>query len=133
MILNYDPPSIKTVLMLLRDYVRRWSRLPRILVCDNAKEFRSHELRRLCQKLRIDLRFRPPGMPRGGAMVERLIGATEEEVLSQMVGNTINMKDPRLVTASVNGFNRAVWTLTAAYYAIETTYLSNDRTESTRH
>jgi len=126
MILNYDPPSIKTVLMLLRDYVRRWSRLPRILVCDNAKEFRSHELRRLCQKLRIDLRFRPPGMPRGGAMVERLIGATEEEVLSQMVGNTINMKDPRLVTASVNGFNRAVWTLTADYYAIEN-YLFEQR------
>jgi putative transposase len=88
-------------------------------VCDNGKEFHSRELMLFCRLYGIDLRNRPPSMPRGGAMIERLLGATEDEVLSHMEGNTRQMKDPRLVTAAVNPFNRAVWTLTAAYGAIE--------------
>jgi putative transposase len=119
LVLSYDPPSARTVLLLLRDYVRRHGRLPRMLVCDNGKEFHSKELSLFCKLYGIDLRNRPPSMPRGGAMIERLLGAIEEEVLSHMEGNTRQMKDPRLVTATVNPFNRAVWTLTAAHGAID--------------
>ena len=57
-------------------------------------------------------------MPRGGSPIERLLGATEEEVIGQMQGNTRQMKDPRLVMKTVNPFNRKVWTLTASYGAL---------------
>ncbi|RWA53767.1 hypothetical protein AU476_12700 [Cupriavidus sp. UYMSc13B] len=69
--LSYDPPSAASVLMVLRDYVRRHGRLPEILVVDNAKEFRSAELILFCGIFGIELRYRPPGQPRGGAIVER--------------------------------------------------------------
>lgn len=119
LVLSYDPPSTWTVLLVLRDYVRRHGRLPRILSVDNGKEFHSKELELFARLYGIDIRYRAPGMPRGGAMVERLLGATEQEVIAHMEGNTRQMKDPRLVTKSVNPFRRAVWTLTAAYFALE--------------
>lgn len=120
LILSYDPPSTRTVLLVLRDYVRRHQRLPRVLVVDNGKEFHSKELEDFCKIYGIDLRYRSPGMPRGGAMVERLLGASEEEVISEMQGNTRMLKkDARLVTKSVNPFNQATWTLCAAYRALD--------------
>lgn len=118
-VISYDPPSAKVVLMLLRDYVRRHQRLPRVMVVDNGKEFHSHELKQFCLIYGIEIRYRPPGMPRGGAMVERGLGAIEEEVFGQIEGNTRQMRDPRLVTKSVNPFGRAVWTLTAVWGAVE--------------
>ncbi len=108
------------MLILLRDYVRRHNRLPRVLVVDNGKEFHSRELEDFCKIYGIDLRFRGPGMPRGGAMIERLLGAAEDEVISEMAGNTRAMKkDTRLVTKSVDPFRRAEWTLYAAYHALQ--------------
>ena len=53
-------------------------------------------------------------------MIERLLGAAEDEVLSEMTGNTRAMKkDTRLITKSVDPFRRAEWTLYAAYHAIQ--------------
>lgn len=127
LILSYDPPSTRTVMLVLRDYLRRHQRLPRVLCLDNGKEFHSHELDLLCRLYGIDLRYRPPGMPRGGAMIERLIGASEEEVLSEMEGNTRCLKkDTRLVTKSIDPFRRAEWTLPAAYGAFQA-YLFEER------
>jgi hypothetical protein len=119
MYLSFDPPSAKVVLMVLRDYVRRHNRLPKILVVDGGKEFRSKELKWFCRIYGIDLRHRPPGMPRGGSPVERAIGATETEVIAQMKGNTRIMKNTRMVTKAVNPFPRAEWTLYATYGALE--------------
>lgn len=119
LILSYDPPSTTTVLLILRDYVRRNHRLPKVLSLDNAKEFRGNNLKSFCQLYGIHLRFRSPAEPRGGAPIESLIGAVEKEVVSEMTGNTIAMKDPRLVTKSVNGFNHAEHTLLSAYNIIE--------------
>lgn len=120
LILSYDPPSTRTVLMVLRDYVRRHRRLPRILVVDNGKEFHSRELEHFCKIYGIDLRYRSPGMPRGGSMIERLLGASEEEVLSEMAGNTRGLKkDARITTKSVDPYRRAEWTLYAAYKALD--------------
>lgn len=117
--LSYDPPSGKVVLMVLRDYVRRHNRLPKILVVDGGKEFRSKELAKFCRIFGIDLRYRSKGRPRGGSPVERSMGATETEVIAQMQGNTRIMKNARMVTKSVNPFPNAIWTLTALHGAFE--------------
>ena len=117
--LCYEPPSAKVVLMTLRDYVRRNHRLPKILVVDGGKEFRSKELKVFCEYYGIALRHRPAGKPRGGSMVERVIGATETEVIAKMEGNTRIMKNARMVTKPVNPFSNAIWTLTATHGALE--------------
>ncbi|MCO4887848.1 DDE-type integrase/transposase/recombinase [Cupriavidus sp. WGtm5] len=117
--LSYNPPSAASVLMVLRDYVRRHKRLPTIIVVDNGKEFHSHELIFFCYLYGIELRYRPPGQPRAGAIVERAFGAMQEEVIQQLRGNTTNMVDPRMVSRSVNPFDRGVWTLPALYFMLD--------------
>ena len=120
MLLHFDPPSAQVVLMLLRDYVRRHHRLPRVLVLDNGREFHSHELEFFCRTMQIEIRFRPPAQARAGSPVERRFGAINEEVLSEMDGNTRFMKTSvREITKSVDPFRRSQWTLHAAYRAIE--------------
>ncbi|MEB2319635.1 MAG: hypothetical protein OZ935_13350 [Pseudomonadota bacterium] len=119
LVVTYGPPSTWTVFMVIRDYVRRHGRLPRVISVDNGKDFLSHELEAFAKLYRIDLRYRPPGMPRGGTLIERLLGAIEQEALAAMQGNTLQMRDPRLVTKSVNPFRRANLTLKALYGAIE--------------
>jgi putative transposase len=117
---SFDPPSTAAVLMVLRDYVRRHNRLPRVLSVDNGSDFRSRGLSSFCKLYGIELRFRAPGQPRGGAMIERLLGATEDEVLSELKGNTrILRTDARLVTKTVNPFNHAAWTLPALYKLLD--------------
>ena len=128
-VLSFDAPSARTVLMVLRDYVRRHQRLPRILSIDNGPEFRSRELQFICSIYNIELRFRPPARARHGAMVERLLGASEDEVLSELLGNTRIMKQgTRQVTKSVDPFSRAEWTLAGLHGVLEK-YLFEERPE----
>lgn len=47
---------------------------PRILMCDNAKEFRGNMLKDTCSEHGVDLRFRPVKQPHYGAHIERLQG-----------------------------------------------------------
>lgn len=120
MYLSFDPPSASVVLMVLRDYVRRHQRLPRILALDNGPDFRSRELELFCHIYGIELRFRPPGQPRGGALIERLMYTTEMQMIADLDGNTRILKnDARLVTKSVNPKNHTTWTLPALYGALD--------------
>lgn len=117
--LSFDPPSINVVYMALRDYVRRWGRLPRRLVVDRGPEFRSEELRWFCRLYGIDIILRPKAMPRGGSQIERAIGVAESELLAQLEGNTRIMKNVRMVTKSVDPVPRAIWTLPSLYGALD--------------
>ncbi|KQP18761.1 hypothetical protein ASF45_26430 [Pseudorhodoferax sp. Leaf265] len=116
---SYDPPTARLVLLLMRDYVRRWGRLPKTIVVDNGKEFHSAEFTFFCSLFNIEIRYRSPGMPRSGSPVERAFLAIETGFIAQLEGNTRQLRDPRLVTAPVNGFNLASWTLTAFHRAAE--------------
>lgn len=120
MYLSYAPASAATVLMLLRDYVRRNQRLPRVLAVDNGKEFHSEELRLFCTLYGIQIRYRPPGMPRSGHLIEKMMFVVEQGVLRDLAGNTIAMKkSARLMTKSVDPANHAEWTLPSLYEVIE--------------
>lgn len=48
--------------------------LPTILCTDNASEFDAESQRRAAQRYGIELRFRPPGDPAAGGIIERAIG-----------------------------------------------------------
>jgi putative transposase len=119
MYLGYTPASTFAVLMVLRDYIRRWGRLPKILVVDGGKEFRSGPVGLFCLFYGIDLRLRPPAKPRTGSRIERAIGATEYELIAQLTGNTHPTKHARMMTKETNPFPRAEWTLPALYGAFE--------------
>jgi putative transposase len=119
MYMSFDPPSVTSVLMLLRDYVRRHGRLPTTIVLDNGAEFHCAALLMFCSMFNIHIRWRRRSKPRDSSMVERMLGVTEQEVLSSMDGNSICLKDPRNVSSSVLPEKFISWTLTAIYGAIE--------------
>ena len=119
MYLSYAPPSSVSVLMLLRDYVRRHGRLPRVIVVDGGKEFRCAPFTKLCSIFGIEIRYRGPGRPRGGAPIERLFGVTEQEFLSGLEGNTTQLKEARLTTKTVQPNLFRTWTFPRLYRALE--------------
>jgi len=62
---------------------------PRELYVDNAAEFKSEALRRGCEQHGIRLRYRPPGRPHFGGIIERLIG-TMMQMVHELPGTTFS-------------------------------------------
>lgn len=119
MYLSYDAPSANTVLMILRDYVRRNGRLPDTIVLDNGAEFHSAALKQFCDLFRVNIRWRRRSKPRDSTLVERMLGVTETEVIAAQDGNTRCLKNPRMVSAEVHPGNFIRWTLPALHGSIE--------------
>lgn len=117
--LSFRAAGVHSVFMCLRDYVRRWGVLPRVLVLDNGKEFHSRDLMEFCKIFGITIRWRRSGKPRDSGMVERCFGVTETEMLQQMDGNSIHMKNVRAVSPSHYPEKRIKWTLGALYNAFD--------------
>jgi putative transposase len=62
---------------------------PRELYVDNGAEFKSEALRRGCDQHGITLRYRPPGQPHYGGIIERVIG-TMMQMVHELPGTTFS-------------------------------------------
>ena len=56
------------------------SGIPQVIHLDNAREFRSRALKRGCQQHGIRIDYRPPGTPRYGGHIERLMGTLMQRI-----------------------------------------------------
>ncbi|MEM6663883.1 MAG: Mu transposase C-terminal domain-containing protein [Pseudomonadota bacterium] len=87
--LSLEPPSLLSVALCLTHAVMEklhwlaargihtdWSAhgIPKAIYVDNGAEFHARAFGRACAEYQIDLQHRPPGTPRYGGHVERLIG-----------------------------------------------------------
>ncbi|HBM60562.1 MAG TPA: plasmid replication initiator-like protein [Citreicella sp.] len=87
--LSLEPPSLLAVALCLthvvmdkshwltaREIGTDWSArgIPKAIYVDNGAEFRSLAFERACSEYQVYLRHRPPGTPRYGGHIERLIG-----------------------------------------------------------
>ncbi|WP_429243977.1 Mu transposase C-terminal domain-containing protein [Luteibacter sp. 621] len=85
--LTMDAPSVVSVAMCLshamlpktdenRERNGRWPMYGKVrrVLTDNGKDFRSHALEQGCAEHGIALEFRPPGQPRYGGHIERIMG-----------------------------------------------------------
>src|SRR6266487_1410896 len=109
--LTYDPPSYRSVMMAMRECVKRHQRLPQECFVDRGPEFGSVYFETLLTRYFVAKKDRPAGAPRTGAVLERLFGTTTTQLLHQLLGNTQASKHPRLMTREVNPKRLAVWTL----------------------
>jgi transposase InsO family protein len=109
--LTYDEPSYRTLMLLIRDCVRRHNRLPNCLVIDGGPDFRSTYFETLCALYEVTLRRRPPAEGRAGTLIERCFGVINTQFFYHLAGNTQITKNVRQVTKSVNPKNLAVWTM----------------------
>jgi transposase InsO family protein len=96
MYLSFDKPSWRSVMMVLRDMVRRHERLPQRLIVDHGREFKSLWLRAFAWCWGIELFWRPKRHPRAGTIQERMFG-TVESMLAGLPGYSALLKEPRSV------------------------------------
>lgn len=109
--LTFEPPSYRSCLMVIREAVRRYNRLPQHIVVDNGKEFKSIYFSSFLALYQITRKDRPPAQARFGSLIERMFGTINTQLLYNLRGNTQIMRDVRQVTKTVNPQNTAVWTL----------------------
>ena len=114
--LSYEEPSFRSDMMILREYVHHFGRLPRIVVTDNGSDFHSTYFEMLMAACECTIKWRPPSRPRHGALIESLFGLTEEQFINELHGNTQNAKHPRAMTRTVAPKELACWTLGDLYY-----------------
>jgi len=117
--LTFDSPSYVSVMMVVRDMVRRFNRLPEFIVVDNGSDFASDAFESFLRAMGTHLRFRPAGRPRHGAVLERIFGRLHTEYVHNLAGNTKATKNVRMVTGSHLPKKLAEWTLKALYLGIE--------------
>lgn len=113
--LSYDPPSHRSDMMVIRECVRRYERLPQILVVDGGSDFNSVYFEALLAYHNITKFERPPAEPRAGSVEERLFGTIKTSFINNVLGNTQASKTPRETTRSVDPRRKATWTLAAFY------------------
>ncbi|CAJ0730231.1 MULTISPECIES: DDE-type integrase/transposase/recombinase [Ralstonia] len=117
--LTFDSPSYVSVMMVIRDLVRRYHRLPQFIVVDNGSDFRASAFVSFLKGRGTKLRFRPAGQPRHGTVLERMFGRVHTEYIHNLAGNTKATKNVRSVTGSHLPEKLAEWTLQQLYYGIQ--------------
>lgn len=129
--LTFDPPSYHSVMMTVRDMVRRFGRLPEFVVVDNGRDLMSSAFETFLEVMGVHLRFRPAGQPRHGAVMERLFGRANTEYIHNLAGNTKATKNVRMTTGKHLPVNFAEWTLESMYHGI--TYWATEYYDQERH
>lgn len=107
--LSFDPPSYRSCMMVIRECVKRLSKIPQTIVVDGGKEFHSVYFEKLLAQLEINKKQRPPAKARFGSVCERMFGTSNSEFVHNLTGNTQNMKNVRQITKSVNPKTHAIW------------------------
>jgi len=109
--LSFDPPSYRSCMAIIRECVARHNRLPQIFVVDGGAEFDSVYFETMLARYECTKKTRPPAKARFGAVVERLFGTCNSQLIHNLRGNTQVMRQVRQVTASINPKHEAIWTL----------------------
>lgn len=114
--LTFDEPSYRSCMMVIRECVRRWGRLPQTVVVDNGRDFQSTFFDVLTAAYKMTKKTRPGRKPRHGTVVERVVGTSNTEFVHNLVGNTQLMRgNIREVTRDFEPKRQAIWTLSALY------------------
>jgi putative transposase len=110
--LTFDPPSYRSLMMVIRGCVARWSRLPDRILVDGGAEFGSIYFEQLLAIFSVELTVRP-GQPRFGAVIERFFGGANTRLIHALAGNTKPTKDVRSMSRDMDPARRAAWTLSS--------------------
>lgn len=112
---TYDPPSYRSCMMILRICVRRFGRLPQIIIVDGGPEFSGTYFEPLVAFRNMVKKTRPTSKSRFGSVIERLFGTSNTQFIHNLQGNTQIMRNVRQVTKSVDPKGQAIWTLKSLF------------------
>jgi transposase InsO family protein len=109
--LTFDPPSRASDMMAIRECVRRFNRLPQIIVVDGGADFKSVYFETLAAAFEITVKTRPPAEPRFGSVIERLFNTAHKQFVYNLLGNTQITRNVRQVTKHNDPKRQALWSL----------------------
>jgi putative transposase len=109
--ITFDPPSYRSNMMVIRECVRRWGRLPQTIVVDGGSDFHSVYFEMLAAAFEITIKTRPRHEPRFGSLVERVVNTTHAELIHLLRGNTKIRRNVRQVSRSHDPSRLAAWTM----------------------
>jgi putative transposase len=109
--LGFHQPSRSEVLMCFRAFVKRWSRIPFMTICDNGKDLIASDVETMVQSLGGHFRRRPKGQPRVGSVMERMFGTANTQLFHNLDGNTKLTKNVRMLSSSHLPERLANWSL----------------------
>ncbi len=109
--LSFDAPAVAGLFTAVRDLFARQGRMPNRIVVDRGPEFGSTAFEQLCAACGVDHRQRPPGKPKFGAVVERMFGTANTQLIHALSGNTQLLRNPRAMSREVSPVRDAVWRL----------------------
>jgi putative transposase len=112
---DFDAPSYRSCMIVLRECVRLHNRLPDCLVVDGGPEFKSTYFETLLARYECTKKTRPRSKSRFGSVIERFFGTTNTQFIHNLLGNTQITRNVRQVTRSVNPKGQAIWTVTEFY------------------
>lgn len=118
-VLTFDPPSYRSCMLLIRDCLRRHSRVPSNIVVDRGSEFQSTYFDVLLARFDITKKSRPPQKARFGSVIERFFGVGNTQFVHNLRGNNKPLQKPRQMTRTHDPRRRAVWTLSELFPAFE--------------
>lgn len=117
--LGLQPPDRSAVLMTLRAFVKRWNRLPQMLMADNGKDLIARDVKHFLTSMNVHFRLRPAGQPRVGSVMERLFGTLNTQLVHNLEGNTELTKQVRMLSGSHLPKRLASWNLENLYTVLE--------------
>lgn len=117
--LGFHPPDRSAVLMALRAFVKRWNRLPQLLMTDNGKDLVSQDVKHFLTSMGVHFRLRPAGQPRVGSPMERLFGTLNTQLVHNLEGNTELTKNVRMLSGAHLPRRLANWNLENLYTVLE--------------
>lgn len=117
--LGFHPPDRSAVLMALRAFVKRWNRLPQMLMTDNGKDLIAQDVKHFLTSMGVHFRLRPAGQPRVGAVMERLFGTLNTQLVHNLDGNTELTKNVRMLSGAHLPKKLANWNLENLYTVLE--------------
>jgi putative transposase len=118
--LTFDPPSYRSAMMVFRECVWRYGRLPYTIIVDGGSDFKSTYFETLLNYYGCVRATRPWAKPRYGSVCERLFGTANTQFVHNLTGNTQIMKQVRQVTKSIAPQEQAIWTLGDLYTFLTT-------------
>lgn len=110
-VLTFDPPSANSVMLVIRDIVARYGRMPATFVVDNGAEFKSTYFQATVAAFNSSIEYRPPMDPRFGAVIESCFGKINRDILKFLEGNTEGRKDVRSQDPTHDAKELALWDL----------------------
>jgi hypothetical protein len=110
-VLSFDKPSYRALLLLMRECVHAYHRLPDSITVDGGPEFVHKSFDVLCARYNVVVKRYPTTRKEYGSIIDRLFGTLGTQFFQNLAGCTRPFRDGAVQSIQAAARKGAVWTL----------------------